>query len=249
VDALQLQPRLSREARLITTEKGWRFGIPAGGATHYRVSQLDDQQGLARHSYPWRPPLTLSLRARVSSASAPGTWGFGFWNDPYGFSFGPGDKFLRLPALPQAAWFFAASSRNYLSFRDDKPANGFLAQIFRSPRFQPALIGAGLAFPFAPKTARRRLSRIIQEDSAPVRADPTQWHAYRLDWSEARCVFNVDTTVVFDSAISPTPPLGLVIWIDNQYAAFDPEGRLRWGMEENLSEISLEIESLQLDAG
>ncbi len=249
VDAVLLQPRHSREARLITTGKGWRLGIPAGGPTRYRVSQLDDQRGLARHSYLWQPPLTLNLLARVSSVSPPGTWGFGFWNDPYGFSFGPGDKFLRLPALPQAAWFFAASPRNYLSFRDDRPANGFLAQTFRSPRFHPSLIGAALAFPFAPTTTRKLLRQFIAEDAATVQVDPTQWHAYRLIWSDARCVFSVDGAVVLRTAITPTAPLGLVIWIDNQYAAFDPNGTLRWGMEENLDEIWLEIESLQLEAG
>ncbi len=245
---MDLKPRQSPTATVIRTDAGWQLGIPAGSARHYRLAQVDDQAGLPRSAYPWRPPLTMSVRARISAPSTPGTWGFGLWNDPYGFSFGPGSSFLRLPALPQTAWFFCASARNYLSFRDDKPAHGFLAQSFCSPRFSTGLLPAGLTLPFARKAARHMLSRVIHEDSAQIDLDRLAWHDYRLEWTDARAVFWVDSAEVLESQVSPLPPLGLVFWIDNQYAAFGPDGRIRWGVEENPTELWLDVRGIHLSA-
>lgn len=243
---MNLTPRLSRDANLENLPNGWRFSIPTGPATHYRLSQLDDHPGLPRAAYPWGSPTTLSLRVRVSSKSTPGTWGFGLWNDPFGFSFGPGENFFRPPALPNTIWFFFASPKNYLSFRDDRPAQGFLAQVFRSPSFHPGLISAALTLPFAPRRTRRIVSRFIEEDAAAISVDVTQWHAYRLEWSPNRSAFQVDGAPVLESSISPRGPLGLVLWIDNQFAAFTPEGKLRWGLEENPHPEWLEIKDLDI---
>ena len=73
---------------------------------------------------------SLSLSARVSSDSIPGTWGFGLWNHPFGLSIGFGGSPWRLPALPNAVWFFGASEENYLSFRDTQR---FVFATLRSP--------------------------------------------------------------------------------------------------------------------
>jgi hypothetical protein len=48
---------------------------------------------------------------------------------------------------------------------------------------------------------------------------------------------------------SPRAPLGLVIWIDNQYAAFTRRGRLSWGLEANPQEAWLEVADLQAEGG
>jgi hypothetical protein len=143
-------------------------------------------------------------------------------------------------------WFFGASQQNYLSFRDDRPAHGFLTQTFCSPKFHPLLILAGLALPFSRKTTRRLLSRVIEEDGVTLSVDVTQWHRYRLDWSLKRVAFEVDEVQVFESPVSPNPPLGLVIWIDNQYAAFTPEGRIAMGVLEGKEEW-LEIKDLEIN--
>ena len=243
---LNLKPRLSRDGILTPIENGWRLMIPAGPAGRYRLSQLDDHMNIPRKKYPYRSPLTFSLRARTNHSSAPGTWGFGLWNDPFGFSFGPGEGFFHLPALPNTIWFFFASQKNYLSFRDDKPARGFIAQAFSSLSFHPSLFLAGFASLFSRKTTRRLLSRVIEEDAATVNVDVTQWHEYRLEWSPRRSRFWVDSYLVLDSPVSPRPPLGIVIWIDNQYAAFTPEGKLRWGMEKNEEPAWLEIENIEI---
>jgi hypothetical protein len=126
-------------------------------------------------------------------------------------------------------------------------ANGFLAQTFRSPRFHPMLIPGGLALPFSRKTTRRLLGRVIGEDGVRLSVDVTQWHQYKLDWREDRVSFEVDDTPLFESPVSPKPPLGLVIWIDNQYAAFTPEGKIGFGVLENPEPVWMEIKNIEIN--
>jgi hypothetical protein len=240
-------------ARVDEIQRGWRLSIPAGNADKYRNAQLGDYARLARRRFPHRFPLHFSLLARTSSDSIPGTWGFGLWNDPFGLSLGFGGNPFRLPALPNAAWFFGASKENYLSFGgrvgeavSRPPANGFLAQTFRSPRFHPLLILAGLALPFSRKAARRMLGKIIGEDGVALGVNPTERHRYSLTWEEKRVVFEVDGVEVFGSPASPHLPLGLVIWIDNQYASFTPDGRIGFGVLSNPEPAWLEIGDLEI---
>jgi hypothetical protein len=223
-----------------------RLFIPSGAADRYRLAQLDDYAKTSRSHFPLRPPLYLSLSARASSNSIPGTWGFGLWNDPFGLSLGFGGNPFRLPALPNTVWFFGASEENYLSFRDDKPAQGFLAQTFRAPRFHPRLIRAGLALPFSGKVTRRLMGNVIAEDAARLNVNTAQWHRYRLEWREDRVSFEVDDALVFESTVSPRAPLGLVIWIDNQFAAFTPEGKIGFGVLKNPEPAWLEIKDIEI---
>ncbi|MDO8754814.1 MAG: family 16 glycosylhydrolase [Anaerolineales bacterium] len=280
-----MNERATQGAKVERTKDGWRLGIQKGDSLHYRDAQLDDYSQLPRHKFPHRT-LSLSLRAKASSSSAAGTWGFGLWNDPFGLSLGFGGSPFRLPALPNAVWFFYGSEENYLSFKSpsttgfDTPskntratqptaqgevaANGFMAQTFRSPKFHPLLLLAGLALPFSRKTARKLLSKVIQEngvslwsstaccrdmqEQAPALqsqgVDVTQWHEYRLQWSPKRVLFYVDDALVFESPVSPNPPLGLVIWIDNQYAAFTPEGKIGFGVLENPEPAWIEVQDI-----
>jgi hypothetical protein len=108
------------------------------------------------------------------------------------------------------------------------------------------LIPAGLALPFSRKTTRRFLGSVIGEDGVRLSVDVTQWHRYRLDWRGDRVSFEIDDSPVFKSTVSPNPPLGLVIWIDNQYAAFTPEGQIGFGVLENPEPASLEIKDIEL---
>lgn len=275
---MNLAPRYSPNANIVPLPNGWRMDIPAGDASAYRFAQLDDYSRLPRPRFPSQPPLTLSLRARTSGASVVGTWGFGLWNDPFGLSLGFGGNPFRLPALPNAIWFFHASGNdvvrngiphsptsagfhpaprggNWLSF-SDKPGNGFLAQTFRSPKIpSPLLASLGLlSLPIAlPTLATRRTrkwlrwlaGRFIRDDAVRLSVDQTQWHAYRLEWSLTRSAFWVDDALVFESPVSPRPPLGLVIWIDNQFAKFTPEGEIGFGVLEGGAEW-LEVKDIVL---
>ena len=245
----QLKPRRTKAARVeeISRESShYRLVIPTGKADQYRLSQLDDYTKIKRSDFPLRYPIDLSLSARASSESIPGTWGFGLWNDPFGLSLGFGGNPFRLPALPNAVWFFGASPESHLSFREGYTANGFLAQTFRSPKFHPWLIPAGLALPFSRKKARQLLGNVIADEGTRVSVDVTEWHTYQLDWRETRVSFEVDETVVFESLVSPHPPLGLVIWIDNQFAAFTPEGRIGFGVLENPEPAWLEVKDIEV---
>jgi len=241
-----LQKRNTRGASVSSTEEGYRLAIPRGDNRSYRLAQLDDYAKYVRNDFPHRPSLSLSLRARASAASLPGTWGFGLWNDPFGLSLGFGGNPLRLPALPNSIWFFNASDENYLSF-DNRPGNGFLAQVFRSPVFPLGrLAKVGLMLPFARLKARELMSEIVEADGVRLGVDVSAWHAYRLEWSPQRSALWVDDVLVLETAISPRPPLGLVLWIDNQYAAFTPEGKIGFGVLENTEPAWLEIKDLVL---
>ena len=266
----KLIPRHTKDAKVEEISPGsshYLLSIPAGKADQYRLAQLDDYAQLKRNRFPLHTPKSLSLLARTSSGSIPGTWGFGFWNDPFGLSLGFGGNPFRLPVLPNAAWFFSASDENYLSFQDplsipggEIAANGFLAQTFRSPKFDLRLILAGLALPFSRKTTRRWLGKVIAEEGVQLwhsvarrrsqerahSVDPTQWHRYQIDWREKRVSFQVDDVSVLETPVSPHPPLGLVIWIDNQYAAFTPEGKIGFGVLENPEPAWLEIKDLEI---
>jgi hypothetical protein len=228
------------------------LNIPPGPAKTYRWAQLDDYMGLARGRFLWQPPVRLALRARVSGAELPGTWGFGLWNDPFTASFGLGGMSRRLPALPNTAWFFYASPPNFLSLRDDLPASGFLVATFRSARPPAGLMA--LAAPGLPLLAlrpgarliRRIARRFVVQSSALIAADVCAWHAYEVDWEADFVEFRVDGVTIQRTEASPRGPLGLVLWIDNQYAAFTPEGKLAMGSLESSDASWLELDGIEV---
>jgi len=249
-----LKPNLTPGAKLTPLGLGaWNLEIPPGPKGRYRLAQLDDYSIQTRRSFPWQPPLTLSLKARVSDLDIPGTWGFGFWNDPFSLSLGFGGGSRRFPALPNAVWFFFASPQNYLSFRDDLPANGFLAATFRSPAWPPPVLALGVpALPFLiwkPTTRlfRRLASRAIQQDAARLDIDVIQWHHYSLIWQKNLVSFLVDGETIFETPIVPHSPLGFVLWIDNQYAALPPVGSLAYGTLPSESVSWLQVEGVKID--
>ncbi len=213
----------------------WRLSIPAGPVGRYRCAQLDDYQRLPRGKFAWQAPFELSLRARVSAPDLPGTWGFGLWNDPFSANLGLGGMAARLPALPNAAWFFYASAPNYLALRDSHPAQGLLAATFSAPRIPGGLLALGLpaagllAVPPAARLIRRLAARLVGEDAVRLGVDVTAWHTYRLAWSGELARFWLDGDLVLETKISPRGRLGLVLWIDSQFAAFPADGRVQFG--------------------
>lgn len=238
-------------------ENHWRLSIPggkdppSGEAGQYRVAQLDDYRTRRRRDFLWLPPLSFSCEMRASGRDLPGTWGVGLWNDPFGFGIAQGAVRL-LPALPNTAWFFFASEPNYLSFRDDLPAVGQLAGVFRSPKlplwiFVPVgiVLAPMLLIPAAAHWLRKIASHLIREDAARLMLDPQEWHHYQIDWAADQVRFLLDGEVMFETACVPQGPLGLVLWIDNQYAAWRPDGRLKYGTLENQS-AWIEIRDLKV---
>ena len=241
----------SSSASVLQLEDGtWHLEIPAAGRFGYRLAELDDHGSLRRQNFPWRSPLSLSLQARVSSQDLPGTWGFGWWNDPFSFMLAYNKVVPRMPTLPQAVWFFHASPQNYLSFVDDQPATGFLAATFRSRKVSPVLLALAspiLALAFLPRSAqlvRRLFRQVVQQSSTLIHTVETDWHSYKLHWEPDRVRFLLDEILLLDTDIAPQPPLSLVIWVDNQYAALPPTGRLKFGTLPNPKPAWLEIKDI-----
>jgi hypothetical protein len=240
-------------AQVNRTEAGdWHLEIPAGPAGAYRLAQLDGYSHMLREKFPLQPPLTLTLQARSSADLLPGTWGFGMWNDPFSLSLGIGGGTRRFPALPNAAWFFFASPPNYLSLRDDLPALGSLAATFHSPRLPvPVLAPGALALPLLviqplARLFRKLARRVILQSAASLLIDPATWHTYRIEWQRDFSGFLVDEQTVLVTSLSPRGPLGLVLWIDNQYAALPPDGKISYGSLSNPGPAWIEIRNLTI---
>lgn len=250
--SLSLQPRTAGGGTVETTATGWRLRIPAGGAATYRLAQLDDYAGLPRRAFPWRPPLRFEVRARLEGEALPGTWGFGLWNDPFALGLGFGGQ-SRLPAPPQALWCFGAAPANHLNLGDG-PGHGWLAMSVRS--HPSAGWVALLGLPFAPLALwppfacrlRPLAAQLMQQAVHSLPVSPHETHTYTILWLPHEARFAVDGQTVLRTPITPRPPLGLVLWVDNQYLAYTPQGKLRWGLLPQKGPTTLHLEVLTLES-
>lgn len=221
---------------------------PCDGAS-YADAQLDDyrpepstqlgtEQGRRRDRWTFRhsPPLCLHVRARFSHApsSMVGTAGFGFWNDPVGMTGRPRMR------LPQAVWCFMAGPPSRMPLVLDEPGYGWRAAVL-APRplsvmavigTAPLLAASMTVRPLARRVwpwLRRRLRLAGGELPHDVYAT-TDWHDYTLDWRADGVTYWVDGVQVARHAVSPPGPLGLVIWIDNQFLVATAGGSLHGGV-------------------
>ncbi len=233
---------------------GFRLVLPAT-PRGYGDAQVDDYRGLARSSFPWRAPVHFELEARCSHPQPLGTLGFGFWNDPFSAATGLGGAARRLPAAPQAVWFFYGSPPNELSISPDAPGHGWkamslAARSIPAPLLAPAAAGA-LALSFVPCLRKGIIGAIRRTISGGERAlgvQLTDWHHYGIEWLEGSATFAVDGEVVLRAAVSPAGPLGFVAWIDNQYAVLSDERGIRFGVIPTDEEQWLEIRSMRLES-
>ena len=222
-----------------------RLYLPPASHNQYSDAQLHDYSGRRRMDYPWRPPLALSLRARFSH-DINGTAGFGFWNNPLPV---PGGW----PALPRAAWFLWTSPPNDMPLAEGIVGSGWKAATIDAGRW-PALRWAPLA-PLVLLMCRRpawrrqlwpRVQRALAVHEALLAVDPGEWHTYDLIWLRDRVLFGVDGHEILRTTIAPRGPLGLVVWIDNQWARVTPEGSFGWGLLDTPSDQWLEIEDFRI---
>ncbi len=210
-----------------------RFLTTDANARAYSNAQIDDYQGLPRRHFLWQPPLRLTVRARFShpingqATGLRGTAGFGFWNDPFLMTG------ARIPTLPRAAWFFAASPPSDIKLDLHTAGHGWKAAVIDALR-PAALLLALMALPAVLamnlRPVYRRLwpaiQRVLRIGEAEIDADMTAWHTYVLDWGVEQASFRVDDRPVLN-APAPRGPLGFV---DNQYLIVTPWGRLGWGL-------------------
>lgn len=210
-----------------------RLVLPASTTAAYMDAQVDDYGGRRRRSYPWYPGVTLELQARFSHErdSLLGTAGFGFWNAPFG------DPTVRWPALPQAAWFFYASSPTDLPLAKDEPGRGWFAgtiDMGRRRAWQLAPLALPVLLLNQITACRRRVWPAVQRQLGisfeTLPWDMREWHTYQLSWQIADCTFTVDGVTLLQTPFSPRGPLGFVCWMDNQYLAATARGRVRAGI-------------------
>jgi hypothetical protein len=226
---------------------GWRFQTGPTATTAYSNAQIDDYHHLSRSAFRWRPPVTLSLRARFSHPAGilQGTAGFGLWNDPFMMSGS------RTPALPRAVWFFYASPPSNMQLAQGVPGHGWKAAVIdaQRPLFYLLAPTAPVSVPSMRwSRAYRALWPVAQAAigvaEAPVATDLCAWHSYRLSWEPDLVRFWVDDTLVLVTTRAPRGPLGLVIWLDNQYMVLTPQGHVRHGLLAHRYQQWLEITGL-----
>jgi hypothetical protein len=225
-------------------------------------AQIDDYhrtyfaRGLPRRRFRWRPPLTLTVRARFSHPAGDprtedalsGTAGFGFWNDPFMMTG------ARFPTLPRAIWFFYASRPSDVKLHLGTPGHGWKAATIDANRWPFFLLAptAPVAVPLMNfRPLYRALwpigQRAIGVCEAPIAVDMTAWHTYRLRWDMQAAQFEVDgkSALVCDTA--PRGPLGFVIWLDNQYLVITPWGRFRYGLLDAPGQQWMEVDLLSIE--
>jgi hypothetical protein len=243
------QRQVVGRARLVPAGPAQRFLLSGTNSRGYSNAQIDDYQGLGRRSFPWRPPLRLTVRARFSHAchELRGTAGFGFWNDPFLMTS------LRLPALPRAAWFFFASPPSDMKLALEVPGSGWKAATIDALR-PAALLLAPVALPAAllmnvPSLYRRLwppVQQAVNVGEALLDTEMRDWQTYVLEWRREGAHFSVSGQPVLE-APAPRGPLGFVLWMDNQYLVATPWGRLRWGRLDVPGEQWLDVEQLSIE--
>jgi hypothetical protein len=231
-----------------------RLAVPPK-ASGYADAQLDDTAALPRKLFRWRPPLRLRLRARASQAVPQGTLGFGFWNDPFALSLGQGGAARRLPAPPQALWFFYASAPADLRFTPGAAGHGWKAMQLATRRIPTALLlalaPAAILLAQIPPVRGLMLGRALAQvrgAEAMLSAGLADWHAYEIDWRTDGAEFRLDGQLMLRTSIPLAGPLGFVAWIDNQYATATPESGFRFGLIPTRQAQWLEIEAFELSA-
>ncbi|HEY4666507.1 MAG TPA: hypothetical protein VIH26_04310 [Anaerolineales bacterium] len=249
----ELQPHLLGGGQVAAVDgRSFRLELPAL-PRGYADAQVDDCKGRRRSQFAWAPPAILTLRARASHPSPPGTLGFGFWNDPFGVSLGGAGGLQKLPAAPQAVWFFYGSPPNDFSFVRGGRGDGWKAASLRSLALPAALLvpGAALAFlagnvPVLRKWVVRAVQAAIPAAEAELSVPLTEWHTYSLHWETARVSCEMDGVVVLDAPVAPRGRLGFVAWIDNQYAVLSERTGIRFGVVPTTAPAWLEIADLEI---
>jgi hypothetical protein len=74
-----------------------------------------------------------------------------------------------------------------------------------------------------------------------------EMHTYTIDWRHDSVTFRVDGRAVHRSSTAPRGPLGLIAWIDNQYAIVTPQGRFGFGLVPVEQEQTIVLQHISLN--
>ncbi len=248
---IALRSRIRGNGAIVVTQDGLRFLNLPCTEDQYTNAQFDDTTGRKHGEFPWRPPLTLSVRARFSHAveRLTGTAGFGLWNDPFMMSG------ARRPALPQVLWFFLAGPSSDMSLALDIPGRGWKAAAMNTA--QPSFV---LLAPLAPigiftmhfPWLYRRFWPVAQQAlgvaECLIPVDIRDWHQYSISWDAAAADFFVDGNCVLHAGAPAHGPLGLVIWMDSQAMVVRPTGEIRHRLVAKTETQWMEVADLVLYA-
>lgn len=237
----------------VSQAEGISLTIPAT-ASGYADAQVDDHRQLKRADFQWRPPLRLRLQARTDVAEPVGTLGFGFWNDPFALSLGQAGAARKLPASPNALWFFYGSEPNQLALAAGAPQSGWKASSLRTPRLPSWLLAlpalAAFALSYLPGLRRpvvKSAKAFVAASEAGLSVPLNEWHQYQLEWTEQVARFWVDSELVLLADRPARGPLGFVAWIDNQFAQVSSQHGIRFGVLPTGRSQTLEIRQLTIE--
>jgi hypothetical protein len=221
-----------------------RLTLEDAPATRISDAQIHDYAGPRKHGFRWYPPLSMAVRARFSHPAAGflGTAGFGFWNDPFTLT-------GEVTAPPNNAWFFFASPPSAMELVPGVAGCGWKAALLDGGRLPgPAVRLAAflLRFPLLTRPLGRMARARVRAAEALLPHDMTVWHTYELRWLEQGCTFWVDGAEVLSTPRSPTPPLGFVAWVDNQYAVATPDGDYSFGRVDVPGREWMELASVEI---
>ncbi|MEM7132409.1 MAG: hypothetical protein AAF702_39265 [Chloroflexota bacterium] len=176
-----------------------------------------------------------------------GTAGFGFWNDPFMMTG------RRSPTLPRALWFFYSSSPSDMQLAYGIQGWGWKAAVIDClrPPFYLLLPTAPIGVLLMHSQLLYRLLWPIAQRAMHVQekllSHPMElWHHYELEWLPNEVKFWIDGELVFYTSCAPRGPLGLVIWLDNQFMIVRPTGVIRSGLVANEERERLEISNLTI---
>jgi hypothetical protein len=197
---------------------------PADGISD---AQIHDYFGRGGDGCVWVPPLHMAVRARFSRPvqGLVGTAGFGLWNNPFTVQ-------GEVVAPPNNAWFFFASRPSAMELVPGVQGWGWKAAVLDGgwlPGPAMRLAQMLLQVPVLRRILGRLARTRVRAAEAILAGDLTAWHTYELRWLRRGCTFWMDGVEVLTTSCTPTPPLGFVAWVDNQYAVARPDGYFLFG--------------------
>ena len=198
-----------------------RFVVDGAEDGQLSDAELDDHRTVPRHNLPWKPPLRMTVRARLSHSSKEmfGTAGFGFWNDPF-------DWVGNVQTPPNALWFFYASPQSDMAFARNVRGNGWKAATLNGGKVDRLTMALGnfiFQLPGMSKIVFHLADlRINAHEKILDDVTMTEWHTYRIDWQAREAIFFVDDVEVFRAPNPPSVPLGFVALVDNNATTMGP---------------------------
>lgn len=205
-----------------------RFIVDGAEQGQLSDAEIDDHRTVPRERLLWKPPLRMTVRARMSHRAGEmlGTAGFGFWNDPF-------DWIGNVAVPPNALWFFYASPQSDMAFDPTARGHGWKAATLNGGNADRLTMALG-NFVFRLPGMSRLVFRVAQtrihaHERTLDETVLTDWHEYRLEWLPREAIFFVDDAEVFRAPNPPTMALGFVAWVDNNFTAMGPGREFSFG--------------------